>query len=307
MAKSAKRDKSKRHDEMLGSMTTSQAYMKSIVDYSLLSREDEIRLADIIHNGTPEEREQAKDQLVQANLRLVVKIANEFMGRGVPKHDLISEGNIGLMTAAEKFESGRGAKFSTYSTWWIKQAMRRAIAEQSRTIRIPIQSAEKMNRILKKREEMTKKLGRVPSDQEIADELDLSRRTVSELRLSQFTTSSLNDPLVAGEDGEVIDVVPDKLGAAPDQLLGDVESVTRLQEMLHLLDEREQLVLELRFGLNGKQVMTLEDVGQAAGCTRERVRQIQNRAIRKLKKLHEEFQSDTFRKKKQSGKNVSGK
>ncbi len=279
-----------------GSMTTSQAYMKSIVDYSLLTREDEIRLADIIHNGTPEESEKAKNDLVQANLRLVVKIANEFIGRGVPKHDLISEGNIGLMTAAEKFESGKGAKFSTYSTWWIKQAMRRAIAEQSRTIRIPIQSAEKMNRILKKRDELTKKLGRIPSDQEIADELDLSRRTVSELRLSQFTTSSLNDPLVDGEDGEVIDVVADKHGASPDQLLGDIESVNRLQEMLHLLDEREQLVLELRFGLHGKQVMTLEDVGKAAGCTRERVRQIQNRAIRKLKKLHEDSQPESLKK-----------
>lgn len=284
--------------EDFGSMTTSQAYMKSIVDYSLLTREDEIRLADIIHNGTPEESEKAKNDLVQANLRLVVKIANEFIGRGVPKHDLISEGNIGLMTAAQKFESGKGAKFSTYSTWWIKQAMRRAIAEQSRTIRIPIQSAEKMNRILRKRAELTKNLGRIPSDQEIADELDLSRRTVSELRLSQFTTSSLNDPLIDGEDGEVIDVVADKQGSAPDKLLGDIESVNRLQEMLHLLDEREQLVLELRFGLHGKQVMTLEDVGKAAGCTRERVRQIQNRAIRKLKKLHEDSQPESLKKHK---------
>jgi RNA polymerase primary sigma factor len=303
MGRDAKKDKVKKRDEFLGSMTTSQAYMKSIVDYSLLSREDEIRLADIIHGGTLEEREKAMDEMVQSNLRLVVKIANEFMGRGVPKHDLISEGNIGLMTAAEKFESGRGAKFSTYSTWWIKQAMRRAIAEQSRTIRIPIQSAEKMNRILRKRDEMTKEFGRIPSDQEIADQLNLSRRTVSELRLSQFTTSSLNDPLIAGEDGEVIDVVADKHGLPPDKLLGDVESVTRLQEMLHLLDDREQLVLELRFGLNGKQVLTLEDVGQAAGCTRERVRQIQNRAIRKLKTLHEEFRSDTSLKHKKSSKN----
>jgi RNA polymerase primary sigma factor len=267
-------------------MTTSQVYMRNIIDFSLLTPEEELKLAEAIHGEDPIAHEEAKAKLVKANLRLVVKIANEFMGRGLSKHDLISEGNIGLMTAAEKFDPSKGAKFSTYSTWWIKQSMRRAIAEQSRTIRIPVQSVEKIAKIRKAQKLLTKELDRPPSDQEVAEYLDLSPRTVSELRHASLSTSSLNQPIVSGEDGEIQDFIPDTLENTPDNVLGDSESLSHLHELVKRLSEREQKVLEMRFGLNGHKVMTLEEVGDAVGCTRERVRQIQNKAIKKLQGLH---------------------
>lgn len=267
-------------------MTTSQVYMRNIIDFSLLSPEEEVKLAEEIKSDDKVVHDAARTKLVKANLRLVVKIANEFMGRGLAKHDLISEGNIGLMTAAEKFDPGKGAKFSTYSTWWIKQAMRRAIAEQSRTIRIPVQSVEKINRIKRAQKELAKTLGRNPTDQELADMLELSRRTVSELRHTNLSTSSLNEPIIHGEEGEIQDFIPDKQEHAPDRILGDSETLDLLRSLVEQLCPREREVLQMRFGLDGNQVMTLEEVGEAVGCTRERVRQIQNKAIKKLYSMH---------------------
>ncbi|MCP3964910.1 MAG: RNA polymerase sigma factor RpoD/SigA [Lentisphaerae bacterium] len=269
-------------------MTTSQVYMRNIIDFSLLSREEEVKLAEAIHSGDPILHDEAKSKLVKANLRLVVKLANEFLNRGLSKHDLISEGNIGLMTAAEKFDPNKGAKFSTYSTWWIKQAMRRAIAEQSRTIRIPVQSVEKINKIRRAQREMARELGRAPSVQELAEHLELSPRTISELRHASLNTSSLNEPIIAGEDGEIQDFIEDKPERSPDKVLGDVESMHHLYALVKRLSEREQQVLRMRFGLDGNPVMTLEEVGVAVGCTRERVRQIQNKAIKKLQSMHGE-------------------
>jgi RNA polymerase primary sigma factor len=268
-------------------MTTSQVYMRNIIDFSLLSPEEEVKLAEEIKSDDKVVHDAARTKLVKANLRLVVKIANEFMGRGLAKHDLISEGNIGLMTAAEKFDPAKGAKFSTYSTWWIKQAMRRAIAEQSRTIRIPVQSVEKINRIKKAQKELAKKFGRNPTDRELAELLELSPRTVSELRHTNLSTSSLNEPIVYGEEGEIQDFIPDKLEQAPDRILGDAEIIDRLRSLVKQLCPREREVLQMRFGLDGHPVMTLEDVGEAVGCTRERVRQIQNKAIKKLYSMHD--------------------
>ncbi len=267
-------------------MTTSQVYMRNIIDFSLLSPDEETKLAGEIKSDNPQIHDAAKTKLVKANLRLVVKIANEFMNRGLAKHDLISEGNIGLMTAAEKFDPSKGAKFSTYSTWWIKQAMRRAIAEQSRTIRIPVQSVEKINRIKRAQKELAKTLGRPATDQELADALDLSRRTIAELRHTNLSTSSLNEPIQEGEDGEIQDFIPDKQEHAPDRLLGDSEVMEQLHQLVEQLCDREREVLQMRFGLDGRKVMTLEEVGEAVGCTRERVRQIQNKAIKKLQYLH---------------------
>ena len=267
-------------------MTTSQVYMRNIIDFSLLSPEEEVKLAEEIKSDDKVVHDAARTKLVKANLRLVVKIANEFMGRGLAKHDLISEGNIGLMTAAEKFDPGKGAKFSTYSTWWIKQAMRRAIAEQSRTIRIPVQSVEKINRIKRAQKELAKTLGRNPTDQELADMLELSRRTVSELRHTNLSTSSLNEPIIHGEEGEIQDFIPDMQEHAPDRILGDSETLDLLRNLVEQLCPREREVLQMRFGLDGHQVMTLEEVGDAVGCTRERVRQIQNKAIKKLYSMH---------------------
>ena len=270
-------------------MTTSQVYMRNIVDFELLSPDEEIQLAEDIHSGDQKAHDEAKAKIVRANLRLVVKIANEFMNRGLSKHDLISEGNIGLMTAAEKFEPQKGAKFSTYSTWWIKQAMRRAIAEQSRTIRIPVQSVGKINKIKRAQREMQTEFGRPPTDKEIAERLDLSPRTVRELRHASLNTSSLNEPIVNGEAGEMQDFISDNPDRSPDNVLGDVESMKHLYVLVERLCEREKQVLKMRFGLDGNPIMTLENVGLAVGCTRERVRQIQNKAIKRLQSMHGEL------------------
>lgn len=270
-------------------MTTSQVYMRNIINFELLSPDEEIQLAGAIHSGDQEAHDEAKSKIVRANLRLVVKIANEFMNRGLSKHDLISEGNIGLMTAAEKFEANRGAKFSTYSTWWIKQAMRRAIAEQSRTIRIPVQSVGKINKIKRAQREMQAELGRIPSNKEIAERLELSPRTVRELRHASLNTSSLNEPIVNGEAGEMQDFISDKPELSPDNVLGNIESLKHLYVLVEKLCEREKQVLRMRFGLDGNPIMTLENVGLAVGCTRERVRQIQNKAIKKLQNMHGEL------------------
>ena len=280
------RGKKQRAADDKNPMTTSQVYMRSILDYSLLTREEENQLADEIHAQDQGLSEEACARLIQSNLRLVVKIANDFANKGLPKHDLISEGNIGLMNAAQKFDPTKGAKFSTYSTWWIKQAMRRALAEQSRTIRVPIQSVEKISKIKATQKRLTEELGRQPSDEEIAMVLDFSKRTVAELRHASLTTSSLNEPIVDGEQGEVGDFIADNEKNTPDQMLGDFESVDRLQTLVENLRDREKQVLTMRFGLNGSPQMTLEEVGESLGCTRERVRQIQNKAIRKLKQMH---------------------
>jgi len=270
-------------------MTTSQVYMRNIIDFALLSPDEEIQLAADIHSGDKKTHDEAKSKIIRANLRLVVKIANEFMNRGLSKHDLISEGNIGLMTAAEKFDPSKGAKFSTYSTWWIKQAMRRAIAEQSRTIRIPVQSVGKINKIKRVQREMQAESGKIPTNKEIAERLDLSPRTVRELRHASLNTSSLNEPIVNGESGEMQDFISDKPELSPDNVLGDLESLKHLYVLVERLCEREKQVLKMRFGLDGNPVMTLENVGVAVGCTRERVRQIQNKAIKKLQSMHGEL------------------
>ncbi len=274
------------------SMTASQVYMRNILDISLLTRAEENELAKAIHGDNDLLHEEAKKHLVRANLRLVVKLAHDFMGRGLSKHDLISEGNIGLMIAAEKFDPEKGAKFSTYGTWWIKQAMRRALAEQSRTIRIPVQSVEKIMKIKATQRRLTKEFERQPSDQEIADELDFSRRTVADLRHASLSTSSLNEPLISGESGEILDLIPDSKNGSPDIILSDSEIMGRLHSLISLLSNRERDVLEMRFGLNGRKELTLEQVGLKLGCTRERVRQIQNKAIRKLKDVVKNNQAE---------------
>ena len=280
-------------------MTTSQVYMRNIIDFALLSPDEEIQLAADIHSGDQKTHDEAKAKIVRANLRLVVKIANEFMNRGLSKHDLISEGNIGLMTAAEKFDPNKGAKFSTYSTWWIKQAMRRAIAEQSRTIRIPVQSVGKINKIKSAQREIQTESGRIATNKEIAERLNLSPRTVRELRHASLNTSSLNEPIVNGEAGEMQDFISDKPELSPDNVLGDIESLKHLYVLVEQLCEREKQVLKMRFGLDGNSIMTLENVGIAVGCTRERVRQIQNKAIKKLQSMHGELSLLCSRDKKQ--------
>ena len=238
------------------------------------------------NTGTKQETEEERvNALIEQNLRLVQKIANDFLGRGLSWEDLVSEGNRGLITAAHKFDPSRGARFSTYSAWWIKQAIRQAIAEQARTVRVPIGTQINWRRIRKVAKELTEKLGREPTDEEVAAEAKLPVATIQRLRSSnQVEVHSLNAP-VSGEEsesGEFMEFVYDETAPGPDQELINLEDVEQLLALLETLLEREKQVLRLRFGLDGEPVRTLEEVGAIIGCTNERVRQIQNQALRKL-------------------------
>ncbi len=262
-----------------------KVYMHDIGQISLVSKDQEVTLAAQIHGKNHDSHDEARATLIEANLRLVVKIAHDFKGLGLPLLDLISEGNIGLMRAVEKFDPSKGAKFSSYAAWWIKQSMRRALANQSRVIRIPVQSAGKINKIKSVKMKLAEQLGREPTDEEIAANLGFSGRTVTGLRLADLRTFSLHDPIQQGEDGEFQDIIPDQGAMTPDRILGDEESVHRLLSLLSQLDDRERLILQLRFGLDGKRPKTLEEVSQEIRRTRERVRQIQNQALAKLRAM----------------------
>jgi len=269
---------------MLSDNDTMKLYMQNIGQYPLVTPEEEIKLAARIAKGDND----ARGKLIRSNLRLVVKIAHDFKGLGLPLLDLISEGNIGLMRAVEKFDPSKGAKLSSYAAWWIKQSMRRALANQARTIRIPVQSASKICKIQAAKAKLMEQLGREPTDKEIADEVKLTERTVTGLRLGKTTTISLHDPIQHGEDGEFRDIIPDDKSTAPDEVVQDEETLSHMLMLTEKLDVRERRILELRFGLNGERPKTLEEVSQSIGRTRERVRQIQNQALDKLKSMLEE-------------------
>ncbi len=263
---------------------TMKLYMQKIGQYQLVTRGEEVTLAAEIADGSDE----ARHKLIRSNLRLVVKIAHDFKGFGLPLLDLISEGNIGLMRAVEKFDPTKGAKLSSYAAWWIKQSMRRALANQARTIRIPVQSASKISKIQASRVKLTEELGRDPTDAEIAVSVSLTERTVCGLRLGRTTTISLNAPIQAGEDGEFRDIIPDQKATSPDALVEDQEILSHMLALVDRLDAREQAILKLRFGLGGEPPRTLDMVSQTIGRTRERVRQIQNQALGKLRAILED-------------------
>lgn len=237
--------------------------------------------------AVPVKEEERVNTLIEENLRLVQKIANDFLGRGLSWDDLVSEGNRGLITAARKFDPTRGARFSTYSAWWIKQAIRQAIAEQSRTVRVPIGTQVNWRRIRKTVKMLTEELGREPTDAEVAEAAKLPGATIQRLRGSnQVEVHSLNAP-VSGEEndgGEFLEFIHDETAPGPDQELINLEDVEQLLALLETLPERERQVLRLRFGLDGEPIRTLEEVGAIIGCTNERVRQIQNQALRKLQR-----------------------
>ena len=261
-----------------------KAYMQDIGVIPLINKNEEIELARKIKAGD----EAAKQKLIKANLRLVVKIAHDFKGLGLPLLDLISEGNIGLMRAAEKFDPTKGAKFSSYSAWWIKQAMRRALSQKSRTIRVPVASAGKINKIRAAKVQLSEKFGRMPTDIEIASHLDLTKRTIQGLKLADLKTFSMHDPIQKGEDGNFEDIIPDSSASKPDDIIEDSETIQRVKGLIYNLDERERTILIMRYGLDGGRPKTLEEVSVIIGRTRERVRQIQMQSLKKLKSLIED-------------------
>lgn len=271
-----------------------KTYMSEVSAIPLLTKGEEITLADDIHSGDKAKFDAARETLIVSNLRLVVKIAHDFKGFGLPLADLISEGNTGLIRAAEKFDSSKGAKFSSYAAWWIKQAMRRALYSQSRTIRVPIQSASRLSKIRGAVTDLEEKLGRYPTDAEVAEYLGISERTVSGLKHVDLRMVSLNEPIKPGEDGEFKDVIPDTEAKSADDAMNKVDAVFRMMELLQTLNERERTVIEMRFGLRGNPPCTLEDISVVVGRTRERVRQIQNNALRKLKEALEKEGGYTF-------------
>jgi len=272
---------------MVADNDTMKLYMQSIAQYPLISQEEEEKLAERIAKGDSE----ARETLIRSNLRLVVKIAHDFKGLGLPLLDLISEGNIGLMRAVEKFDPSKGAKLSSYAAWWIKQSMRRALANQARTIRIPVQSASKIGKIQNAKTQLTQKLGREPTDKEIANEVNLTERTVVGLRQGKTSTISIFDPIQNGADGEFKDIIPDEKTFSPSDIVQDEETLIHMMELTQHLEERERVILNLRFGLQGNKPKTLEEVSRSIGRTRERVRQIQNQALDKLRALIEEERS----------------
>lgn len=279
------------NDEKYEKRDSLKQYITEISNYSLISIEEEAKLAKQIHGKNEGKRKKAIDALILANLRLVVKIAHDFRGSGLPIADLISEGNIGLIRSGKTFDPALGSKFSTYAAWWIKQTMRRAIANQTRTIRIPVQTGSKMSKIKQTRLLLKNELDRDPTDLEIAEYLDLSERTVTNLRRAENSIFSLQDQIVSGEENSFEELIPDPKAVTPGTQLCNDDSMELLRESLNLLDPREREIITMRYFEN----RTLEEVSKLIGRTRERVRQIQNQALTKLKGIMlEESEIITF-------------
>jgi RNA polymerase primary sigma factor len=254
-----------------------RSYLKEIATVSLLRAADEVRLAKLIERGD----QRAKDALIEANLRLVVSIAKRHVGRGLTLLDLIQEGNLGLIRAVEKFDWRKGFKFSTYATWWIRQAISRAITDQGRTIRIPVHMSDVMNRVTNTRRRLLQRLGREPTAAEIGAELDMKTDRVEEIQRLARETVSL-EASVGDTDASLGDFIEDEDSAQPEQVASDSMMKKDLGRMLATLPERERRILELRYGLNDQEPMTLEQVGKALGVTRERVRQMELKTLRRL-------------------------
>ncbi len=265
------------------SLDSLRLYLRAIGRVSLLTAEQEVLLARRIERGDMA----AKKQMIEANLRLVVSIAKSYLGRGLTFLDLIQEGSMGLIRAVEKFDYRRGYKFSTYATWWIRQAVTRAIADKGRTIRIPVHMVEKLNKVVHVERQLVQQLGREPSPEEIADELETTVREVRDvLRMAQQPVS-LEKPIGEEEDSELGDFVEDQTAESPFELAADHLRRENLRRALAALPEREREVIEMRFGLVGERAYTLEEVGRAFNVTRERIRQIENHTLKKLEALPE--------------------
>jgi len=255
-------------------------YLREIGQIQLLTPQEEIDLAARIKKGDRE----ARTLMIKANLRLVIKIAHDYANLGLPLLDLVSEGNIGLMKAVERFDPAKGGKLSTYAAWWIKQSIKRALANQSKTIRLPVHLVDKISKMNRVASQLSEELGREPTDDELAEEVGLSPRTVSQLRTASIRPSSLNAPVNEDDSTEFGDLVGDEDAQTPFEFLRDRNLRDELPELLAILDPRERTIIFQRFGLDGARPKTLEEVGKKLGVTRERIRQVQNIALVKLRR-----------------------
>lgn len=287
-----------------------QQYLREIGEVTLLTAAEEIELAYEIEKGVKAQKqlslalnkkkkviqktavvrlknlikagEEARKKMISANLRLVVKIAQEYGNYGVPLLDLISEGNLGLIKAVERFDPKKGAKLSTYAAWWIKQSVRRALSDQAKTIRIPVHLSDKIAKMRRITAQLNEEFGREPTDEELAEELQVPTAKVAKLRSAGMQTASLNVKI--GEEGvsELGELISDESARMPDELFANLELTREMLNLLKHLDPREQMILRLRYGLDGKKAMTLEEVGEKFKVTRERIRQLQNISLKKL-------------------------
>lgn len=255
-------------------------YLREISRTPLLTVEEEKALAERIKMGDAE----ARTHMIKANLRLVVKIAHDYSGYGMSLSDLISEGNIGLMNAVERFDPEKGGKLSTYGAWWIKQSIKRALANQSKTIRLPIHMVDKIARMRRIASMLAETLGREPTDEEIAAELGLPRQKIAMLKQAAQRPTSLDAPVNEGETTEYGEMISDESASDPLEMLTDKNLQAEIGGLLSILNERERRIIDERFGLNGLKPMLLEDVGREFGVSRERIRQLQNSALAKMRK-----------------------
>ena len=260
-----------------------ELFLREIGKVDLLTAAQEVELAKRIERGD----HRAKQEMVEANLRLVVSIAKRYRNQGLPFLDLIQEGTIGLVRAAEKFDYRKGFKFSTYATWWIRQAVARALADKARTIRMPVHVVEKLNKIARSERKLGAELGREPSSYEIGRELDLLADEVEQIRRSAQTPVSLEKPVGDEEELEFGHFLTDESAPAPDEEAETAMRKEALKKVLSMLSPRERAVLELRYGLDGKPPRTLDEVGRTFNVTRERIRQIENQSLKKLRALAE--------------------
>ena len=256
-------------------------YLREISRTPLLTIEEEKALAERIKQGDQD----AREHMIQANLRLVVKIAGDYSGYGVSMSDLVSEGNIGLMKAVDRYDPEKGGKFSSYGAWWIKQSVKRALANQSKTIRLPVHMVDKIARIRRIASSLTEALGREPTDEELAEETGIPRHKVARLKQAALCPTSLDAPITDGEPMDFGQIIPDESASDPLDLLTNKDLHDQLDELLSTLDERERRIIDSRFGLNGIKPVMLEDAGREFGVSRERIRQIQNSALAKMRKV----------------------
>jgi RNA polymerase primary sigma factor len=254
-------------------------YLREISQYPLITRREEVELAIKIKDGC----RVSLDKLVRSNLRFVVSVAKKYQNQGVSLADLINEGNLGLIRAAHKFDETRGIKFISYAVWWIRQAILQALAEQSRIVRVPLNRAGTLHRIGRRSSALLQELGREPTVEEIAEGMDISREEVAKTMSISQNHLSLDAPLTPGEDNKLLDYLPDHQSPGPDEQAFERALSESIEEMLTDLKEREARILRLYFGLENKEPMTLEQIGQMMGITRERVRQIKEKALARLR------------------------